>query len=788
MKKLSGLSKAEVAERIDRGLTNNFSARASNSNWDIFKRNVFTIFNALNFAIAIALALVGAWSNMVFIAVIAVNSITGILTEIRAKKMIDKLNLLSKEKITVLRSGRRQQIAPEEIVLDDILELSAGEQIPSDAIVLSGVAEANEAMLTGESDLVLKEKDAEVLSGSFLASGKILARVHKVGADNYANKLMIEAKTLKGINSQILTSLNKIAGFTSKIIIPLGIALFLEAYLIYFVKNHPHHGSIAKNSVIYTAAPLLGMLPKGIALLTITSLLTAVIKLGFRKILVQEMYSVETLARVDTLCLDKTGTITEGKMKVAEFHALSKKFSREETSKIIAAYIKSSPDSNPTAEAIRKKFGKIAQDFETSNIIPFSSDRKWGSMEISDVGTVILGAPEFIFSKLPKEASEAQTRGSRVLALAISKEKIDAHNIALPEKISQLALLEILDPIRDGARETLEYLRSQEVDLKIISGDNPVTVSFIAQKAGFDNFENYVDCSKLSDKELVKIAAKTAIFGRVSPHQKKLIVSTLKKAGRTVAMTGDGVNDILALREADCSIVMAEGDPATRQIANLVLLNSDFNDMPEILFEGRRVVNNISRIAPIFFIKTIYSFILAILCVASLALGEDGLMIFPFIPVQVTMVDQLIEGFPPFVLTFEKNDKPVEKQFLKKSLLLALPSALMVVFSVIFVRIFGANNAWSLEDIATTQYYLLGVIGFLSVVRASLPLNKIRLALLVWTIFAFIATAIFFRPLLQIGLLTSTTFPIFAILSVIFALIFVATNLNLSRFRDKIKP
>lgn len=788
MKKLSGLSKAEVAERIDRGLINNFSARTSNSNWDIFKRNVFTIFNALNFAIAIALALVGAWSNMVFIAVIAVNSITGILTEIRAKKMIDKLNLLSKEKITVLRSGRRQQIAPEEIVLDDILELSAGEQIPSDAIVLSGVAEANEAMLTGESDLVLKEKNAEVLSGSFLASGKILARVHKVGADNYANKLMIEAKTLKGINSQILTSLNKIAGFTSKIIIPLGIALFLEAYLIYFVKNHPHHGSIAKNSVIYTAAPLLGMLPKGIALLTITSLLTAVIKLGFRKILVQEMYSVETLARVDTLCLDKTGTITEGKMKVAEFYTLSKKFSREETSKIITAYIKSSTDNNPTAEAIRKKFGKIGQDFETSNIIPFSSDRKWGSMEISGVGTVILGAPEFIFSKLPKEAREAQTRGSRVLALAISKEKIDAHNIALPEKISQLALLEILDPIREGARETLEYLRSQEVDLKIISGDNPVTVSFIAQKAGFDNFENYVDCSKLSDKELVKIAAKTAIFGRVSPHQKKLIISTLKKAGRTVAMTGDGVNDILALREADCSIVMAEGDPATRQIANLVLLNSDFNDMPEILFEGRRVVNNISRIAPIFFIKTIYSFILAILCVASLALGEDGLMIFPFIPVQVTMVDQLIEGFPPFVLTFEKNDKPVEKQFLKKSLLLALPSALMVVFSVIFVRIFGANNAWSLEDIATTQYYLLGAIGFLSVVRASLPLNKIRLALLIWTIFAFIATAIFFRPLLQIGLLTSTTFPIFAILSVIFALIFVATNLNLSRFRDKIKP
>lgn len=787
MKKLSGLSKAEVAQRIDNGLTNDFSATTSNSNWDIFKRNVFTPFNFLNFGIAVALALVHAWTNMVFVAVITINAITGILTEIRAKKMIDRLNLLSKEKITALRSGRRQKINPEEIVLDDIIELSAGEQVPSDSIVIDGVAEANESMLTGESDLVLKGEGAELLSGSYLASGKVLARVHKVGAENYANKLMIEAKTLKPINSQILTSLNKIANFTGKIIIPLGLILFFEAWLVYFTQHTPHKGSEIKNAVIYTAAPLLGMLPKGIALLTITSLLTAVIKLGFRKVLVQEMYSVETLARVDTLCLDKTGTITEGKMKVAEFYDLSKKFSREETAQIISAYTNASQDGNPTAQAIKKKFSKIAHNFETSNVVPFSSDRKWGSMEISGVGTVILGAPEFIFEKLPKEATEAQSRGSRVLALAFSKEKIDTTNIKLPAKISKLALLEILDPIRDGARETLEYLRSQEVDLKIISGDNPVTVSFIAQKAGFENFDSFVDCSKLSDKELKKIAEKTAIFGRVSPHQKRLLVQTLKSKGRTVGMTGDGVNDILALREADCSIVMAEGDPATRQIANLVLLNSDFNDMPEILFEGRRVVNNIAKIAPIFFIKTIYSFILALICVASIALGKDGLMIFPFIPIQITIVDQIIEGFPPFVLTFEKNDRPVEKNFLKKSLMLALPSGLMVVFSVIFVRIFGANNGWSMGDISTLQYYLLGGIGFLSVVRACWPLNWLRAALILETAGAFIISAILFRPLLEIGLLTATTAPIFAILMAIFAVIFTLTNLNFDKIRAKIK-
>lgn len=784
----SGLSKKQVQEQIKLGNINMFESDSGNSYPEIFKRNIFTLFNFLNFSIAVALALVQAWSNMVFFAVIILNCASGIAIEIRAKKMIDKLNLLSREKVKVIRSGRTQEIDSEEIVLGDILQLSAGEQIPSDAIVVSGIAEANEAMLTGESDLVLKEENSEILSGSFLASGQILARVTKVGADNYAAKLMREAKTHKPINSRILFSLNRIANFTGKIIIPFGLALFLEAFLIYFAKNQPEHGSVLKNSVVYTAAPLLGMLPKGIALLTITSLLTAVVKLGMRKILVQEMYSVETLARVDTLCLDKTGTITEGKMKVEEIFFLSKKFESSEIEKILSAYMEFSEDSNQTATAIRKRVSKISHDFEVSNIIPFSSDRKFGSMEISNVGTVILGAPEFIFEKMPKQADEAQARGSRVLALGVSAQKIDNRDIKLPAKISKLAILEITDPIREGANETLEYLRSQQVDLKIISGDNPVTVSNIAAKAGFENFESYVDCSQISDQKLRAIAEKTAIFGRVSPHQKKLIVTTLKKKGRTVAMTGDGVNDILALREADVSMVMAEGDAATRQIANLVLLNSDFNDIPEILFEGRRVVNNIARIAPIFFIKTIYSFLLAIICIVSLALGADMLMIFPFIPIQITMVDQIIEGFPPFILTFERDQSPIEKDFLKKSMLAALPSALMVVFSIIFVRIFGTQNGWTQKDISTISYYLLGAIGFFSVVRACRPFNWMRIALLVETVAMFVATAILFRPLLEIGLLTSKTFPVFACLVIVFAVIFVFTSkLSNPKKCDKIK-
>ena len=538
-------------------------------------------------------------------------------------------------------------------------------------------------------------------------------------------------------------------------------------------------GLPVKNSVITSSTALLGMLPKGIALLTVTSLLTAVIKLGMRKVLVQEMYSVETLARVDTLCLDKTGTITQGKMTVEALHSLSDKFSDETVGQILAAYIQTSEDNNPTAQAIRKGYGHLEHTYTSDNVIPFSSDRKWGAMHLSSVGTIFLGAPEMLLDSNPAAVGEAQKRGSRVLVLAHSDQVLDKHSIQLPEDMTALAVLEITDPIREGAAETLDYLRSQDVDLKIISGDNPVTVSHIASQAGFANYDSYIDCSKINDQELVEQAEETAIFGRVSPHQKKLLIQTLKAAGRTTAMTGDGVNDILALREADCSIVMAEGDPATRQIANLVLLNSDFNDVPEILFEGRRVVNNIGRIAPIFFIKTIYSFILAIICIASILLGKsEYLLIFPFIPIQITLIDQFVEGFPPFVLTFERNIKPVEKHFLKRSLQLALPSSLMIVFSVLFVRIWGSSHGWSDIEMSTLTYYLLGSISFLSVIRACLPLNLWRSLLIIFSVFGFYLSAFVLQHLLEIATLTAATLPVYLILMVIFGLVFVACTIK----------
>ncbi|MGQ7369477.1 cation-translocating P-type ATPase [Streptococcus suis] len=764
-KQIKGLSTKEVQERIQNQQTNHFKTKTSASNWEIFRRNVFTSFNALNFAIFLALLAVQAWSNLFFFGVIVLNAVSGMLTEWRARRMIDKLNLMNKDFIRVVRDSETLSLAPEDIVLDDVLLLSAGEQVPSDAIVLEGIAEANEAMLTGESDLIVKNTGAELLSGSYLVSGQIYAKVIHVGAENYANKLMLEAKTHKPIVSRILYNMDKIAKFTGKIIIPFGLALFLEAF---FIKLLP-----LKDSVITSSTALLGMLPKGIALLTITSLLTAVIKLGMKNVLVQEMYSVETLARVDVLCLDKTGTITQGKMTVENLLPLTNHYSLDTIQQILATYIQTSEDTNSTAQAIRKEYSDLEHHYKASHIIPFSSDRKWGAMTIENIGHIFLGAPEMLLTQNPPSVSEAQARGSRVLILALSQQSLPSSQNQLPENIEPLALLEIADPIREDAAETLAYLRSQEVTLKIISGDNPVTVSHIAREAGFADYDSYIDCSKVDDEELIARAETTAIFGRVSPHQKKLLIQTLKAQGHTTAMTGDGVNDILALREADCSIVMAEGDPATRQIANLVLLDSEFRDIPEILFEGRRVVNNISHIAPIFLIKTIYSFLLGLICIASIALGKaEYLLVFPFIQVQMTLIGQFVEGFPPFILTFERNIRPVEKHFLRKSLLLALPNALMVVLSVLIFHLMQVFGYLNLHDMQTLSYYVLGSTGLLAVIRACLPLTKARLALIIYSVFGFFISSHFLHGLIEIHPLNSHTLPIYSGLMLIFIPVF----------------
>lgn len=755
-KQLQGLTQVEVKRRIDAGKTNHFKAKTGSSNWEIFRRNVFNSFNMLNFAIFVALIAVQAWSNLFFFGIIVLNAFTGMMTELRARRMIDKLNLMNKDQIRVVRDGEVTSIDPQDIVLDDIMLLSAGEQVPSDAVVVDGMAELNEAMLTGESDLILKKDGKELLSGSYLVSGQVYAQVINVAEDNYANKLMLEAKTHKPIVSRILYNMDKIAKFTGKIVIPFGLALFFEAYLIKQLS--------LQESVVTSSTALLGMLPKGIALLTITSLLTAVIKLGMKHILVQEMYSVETLARVDVLCLDKTGTITQGKMTVKGLKLLSERFTKEELERLLAAYMQHSKDNNATAQAIRNAYEGLEHHYQVEDIIPFSSDRKWGAMSIDGVGTLFLGAPEMLLEENPKAVDQAQARGSRVLILAWSQSAVDTETMSLPNDVEGLTLLEIADPIREDAAETLEYLRSEDVTLKIISGDNPVTVSHIAHQAGFADYQSYIDCSKVSDEELEALAEDTAIFGRVSPHQKKLLIQTLNANGHTTAMTGDGVNDILALREADCSIVMAEGDPATRQIANLVLMDSEFKDIPEILFEGRRVVNNIAHIAPIFLIKTVYSFLLGLICIASVVFGKaEYLLVFPFIQVQMTLAGQFIEGFPPFILTFERNIRPVEKHFLRRSLQLSIPNALMLVISVLIFHLSQVYLGMSNTDMLTLSYYMMGSTGVLAVIRACIPLNKGRVALIIYSVFGFFISSYYLRDVIEISTLNSYTLPIYLV-------------------------
>ena len=755
-KQLQGLTQVEVKRRIDAGKTNHFKAKTGSSNWEIFRRNVFNSFNVLNFAIFVALIAVQAWSNLFFFGIIVLNAFTGMMTELRARRMIDKLNLMNQDQIRVVRDGQLVSIDPKDIVLDDVMLLSAGEQVPSDAVVIDGMAELNEAMLTGESDHILKKDGKELLSGSYLVSGQVYAKVINVAEDNYANKLMLEAKTHKPIVSRILYNMDKIAKFTGKIVIPFGLALFFEAYMIKQLS--------LQESVVTSSTALLGMLPKGIALLTITSLLTAVIKLGMKHILVQEMYSVETLARVDVLCLDKTGTITQGKMTVKGLELLSERFTKEELERLLAAYMQHSKDKNATAQAIRNAFESLEHHYQVGDVIPFSSDRKWGAVSVNGLGTLFLGAPEMLLKENPKAVDQAQARGSRVLILAWSQSGVDTETMILPNDVEALTLLEIADPIREDAAETLEYLRSEDVTLKIISGDNPVTVSHIAHQAGFADYQSYIDCCKVSDEELEALAEDTAIFGRVSPHQKKLLIQTLNANGHTTAMTGDGVNDILALREADCSIVMAEGDPATRQIANLVLMDSEFKDIPEILFEGRRVVNNIAHIAPIFLIKTVYSFLLGLICIASIVFGKaEYLLVFPFIQVQMTLAGQFIEGFPPFILTFERNIRPVEKHFLRRSLQLSIPNALMLVISVLIFHLSQVYLGMSNTDMLTLSYYMMGSTGVLAVIRACIPLNKGRVALIIYSVFGFLISSYYLRDVIEISTLNSYTLPIYLV-------------------------
>lgn len=744
-KEIRGLSQKEVKERIASGQQNDYQEDATKSTGQIFSDNILTLFNFLNFGIGVCLLFVGAYSNMAYLAIIMVNIIIGIYQEIHARNLVRKLSIVSQSEVLVIREGKELSLSTKELVLGDIVKIGAGEQIPSDLRVVSGRAEANEALLTGESDLIVKTAGDELLSGSYLTSGSVFAETIRVGADNYAVRLTSEAKTHKAIHSELVDSIRKVSKFTSFVIIPLGIILFLEALFI--------RDASIKISVIASAAALLGMLPKGLVLLISIALTTGVTKLAKKRILVQDMYSIETLAHVDTLCLDKTGTITEGKMSIQRVEALHPVYENA-ISEIMGTYLAESSDNNITMRALRDYFA-VSNRYDVTEKLAFSSDRKWGAMEFPELGVIYVGAPERLVTEeqLPESLLSAQANGYRVLMLGLAPNQRLTDDA--PHGVEPLALFEIDDPIRKNAKQTLAYLHNEGVDLKVISGDNPFTVSNIARRAGLPNYDSYIDLSTLTEESEVRNAVhEYSVFGRVSPQQKKILVNELKESGRTVAMTGDGVNDVLALREADCSIAMAEGDGATRQIANLVLLDSDFTTLPEVLFEGRRVVNNVTKVSGIFFIKTIYSFILSIICAVT-AIG------FPFIPIQITLIDLAIEGYPSFFLSFEQDRKKVTYRYLPTALINALPNALLVVLNIIVVYLLGDILSFTDMETTTLMYYLLIGISCMAVIKACYPFNPLRIFLAVTTVIGIYVAAMLFHHLLEVNLGLGTTWPYF---------------------------
>lgn len=651
-----GLTKEEVEERIKENKVNYDTSLPTKSIKTIVRENIFTLFNLINILLGVAVFCVGSYKNLLFLIVIFCNTAISIIQEINSKKAVDKLSILAQAKVNCIRDGEKQEIGINSIVLDDLLMLETGNQIVADSIILEGEVEVNESFITGESDVIYKRKGDTLLSGSFVVSGKCKAEVIHIGDENYTSKISSGAKYVKKVNSEIMKSLNGIIKIVSIAIVPIGILLFFNQ--LGLTENS------FKNAVVNTVAAIIGMIPEGLVLLTSTVLAVSVIRLSKRKVLVQELYCIETLARVDTLCLDKTGTITEGRMEVNDIIEITK--SKEELEEILSEIASASDDNNFTIEAIRAKY-KNKEKWKVINKVPFSSQKKWSGVSFKDKGSYIIGAPEFVLREKYdeyKERIEKYSNDYRVIIVANSEG--DFIEKELPDKLEVLGFVLISDVIRKEANKTLKYFKEQGVNIKIISGDNPITVSKIAKRAGVENSEKYINMQEIKTKEQLEKAAKEyTIFGRVTPVQKKELVQALKKEGHTVAMTGDGVNDVLALKEADCSIAMASGSDATRNVAELVLLDSNFASMPEIVLEGRRTINNIERSATLFLVKTIYASILAIIFLFVN-------MPYPFMPIQLTLISTVTIGIPSFVLALEPNKERIKGKFLRNVISRAL--------------------------------------------------------------------------------------------------------------------
>ena len=765
---MTGLTNEQVQERIAEGKVNANENPNTRTYKHIIRENTLTFFNFLNLVLLVLVLFVRSYKNSMFMGIILINTVIGIIQEVRAKKTIDKLSILTESKTVVLREGKKWNISTEKLVIDDLIFLKTGDQVPADVKILEGSVEVNESLLTGESDNLAKNPGDELFSGSFVTSGEACCQVIHVGKDNYASQITSEAKEFKRHNSELRNSLNAILKVISIIIVPLGAMLFYKQYYIV--------GDTLKDSVVNMVAAVLGMIPEGLVLLTSVALTLGSMVLATKKTLVQELYCIETLARVDTLCLDKTGTITEGTMKVEDVQLYeSGQDSREKTidtdaeteagsdsmedatseadkkklqemEHIMENLMSVLHDQNATADALRKRF-PAKSDLKLVHAIPFSSDRKYSGAVFEEKGTYLIGAAQFLFpegnEELLAHCSTYAEEGFRILILAHSDEETESTK--LPAGLEPVGLFLITDVIREEAPDTLAFFDSQGVDLKVISGDDPVTVSAIAKKAGLKNADHYIDATTITTpEEMQRVVAECSVFGRVTPQQKKQMVQALQAQKHTVAMTGDGVNDVLALKEADCSIAMAAGSDAAKNIANVVLLDSNFGAMPHIVNQGRRVVNNIRSAASMFLIKTIFSVLLSLI---TIFFGDA----YPFEPIQMSLISACAVGIPTFLLTQENNYDKIDHTFLRHVFMNAFPAAVTIT-GCVFTIMLVCQNVYHSNTMLNTACVLVTGWNYMAALRTVYsPLNTYRKVIIYGMQFVFFGGAVILQNLLTLG-------------------------------------
>lgn len=746
---ITGLTDEEVRQRVEEGLTNRADISTDKTTKEIVISNVFTYFNLIFLAITILLIMVGSFRNLTFLPIIIGNTVIGIVQEIRAKKTLEKMSLLNAPRADVIRNGSVKQISTEELVKDDVILLTAGKQICADAVVISGNIQVNESLLTGEADEVEKTEGSTLMSGSFVVSGECYARLEKVGNESYISKLSLEAKSMGGKEqSEMIRSINLIVKWVGIVIIPIGLILFWQSHFV--------NGESITKSVTSTVAAIIGMIPEGLYLLTTVALALSTMKLARKKVLLHDMKSIETLARVDVLCVDKTGTITEPDMKLKEIFLCKNSgadgtqtaLTLDELKSLILDYANASVDNNATMLALKA----YAADALTNNTSAlhrtavsqqaFSSSLKYGSVTFSD-GTYLLGAPEFImhedFARIEEEIIPYADKGDRVLLFA----RYDGENVenGINGSVTPLGFVALANPIRENAVKTFEYFKSQGVAIKVISGDNPRTVSRIAIQAGIESAESFVDAATLDTEDKIADAVnKYTVFGRVTPKQKKQLVKALQAKGHTVAMTGDGVNDILAMKDADCSVAMASGSEAAAQAAQVVLLDSDFAHMPDVVYEGRRVVNNIQRSASLFLVKNIFSLLLSLFSVILM-------VTYPLEPAQVSLISMFTIGVPGFLLALEQNKDRIKGHFITNVMLKALPGGLTDVIAVGALVVCGEVFCISDASIGTIATLVLSVVGFMILFKISEPLNGMKYAVIIGNIAGLVFSGFFLKKL-----------------------------------------